>query len=152
MAKRQRATRQEMIERLQAKLERLQQQEEGKPVASTTPLGVKRLRASIRKRRTALHRANVLLDGHAGSEKSPAINGIAAKIENAQRRLDQLIEARNRAVEQIENLPGDIERLEAALAQAEAGGEVEMPEGLTMLEASNDAEVEVEAGMGESES
>ena len=152
MAKRQRATRQEMIERLQAKLERLQQQEAGKPVASTTPLGVKRLRAAIRKRRTALHRANVLLDGHAGSEKSPAINGIAAKIENAQRRLESLIEARDRAVEQIENLPGDIERLEAALAQAEAGGEIEFPEGLTMLEASNDAEVEVEAGMGESES
>jgi len=152
MAKRQRATRQEMIERLQAKLERLQQQEEGKPVASTTPLGVKRLRAAIRKRRTALHRANVLLDGHAGSEKSPRINGIDAKIENARQRLDSLIEARNRAVDHIETLPGDIERLEAALAQAEAGGEIEMPEGLTMIEASNEAEVEVEAGMGESES
>ena len=152
MAKRQRATRQEMIERLQAKLERLQQQEEGKPVASTTPLGVKRLRAAIRKRRTALHRANVLLDGHAGSEKSPRINGIDAKIENARQRLDQLIDARNKAVDHLETLPGDIERLEAALAQAEAGGEIEMPEGLTMIEASNEAEVEVEAGMGESES
>ena len=109
-------------------------------------------RRSREKIKTALHRANVVLDGHAGSEKSPAINGIAAKIENAQRRLESLIEARNRAVEQIENLPGDIERLEAALAQAEAGGEIEMPEGLTMIEASNEAEVEVEAGMGESES
>lgn len=152
MAKRQRATRQEMIERLQAKLERLQQQEEGKPVASTTPLGVKRLRAAIRKRRTALHRANVLLDGHAGSEKSPRINGIDAKIENARQRLDSLIEARNRAVDHIETLPGDIERLEAALAQAEAGGEIEMPEGLTNIGEANEAEAEVEAGMGESES
>ena len=152
MAKRQRATRQEMIERLQAKLERLQQQEEGKPVASTTPLGVKRLRAAIRKRKTALHRANVLIDGHAGSEKSPRINGIESKIENARQRLDSLIEARNRAVDHIETLPGDIERLEAALAQAEAGGEIEMPEGLTNIGESNDAEVEVEAGMGESES
>jgi len=152
MAKRQRATRQEMIERLQAKLGRLQQQEEGKPVASTTPLGVKRLRAAIRKRKTALHRANVLIDGHAGSEKSPRINGIESKIENARQRLDSLIEARNRAVDHIETLPGDIERLEAALAQAEAGGEIEMPEGLTNIGESNDAEVEVEAGMGESES
>jgi len=152
MAKRQRATRQEMIERLQAKLERLQQQEEGKPVASTTPLGVKRLRAAIRKRRTALHRANVLLDGHAGSEKSPRINGIDAKIENARQRLDQLIDARNKAVDHLETLPGDIERLEAALAQAEAGGEIEMPEGLTNIGEANEAEVEVEAGMGESES
>jgi DNA repair exonuclease SbcCD ATPase subunit len=138
MTKRKRATRQEMIERLAAKLEKLQAQAAGNYDETGDSLNTKRLRSALRKRRTLLHRAETLLNGRAPTAKSPAQNGIDEKIENAQKRLDDLQEAKRRATEQTANLPFDIEKLEKLLADVENGEtEVEFPTDLYRIPGEN---------------
>ena len=139
MTKRKRATRTEMIERLAAKLEKLQAQAAGNYDETGDSLNTKRLRSALRKRRTLLHRAETLLNGRAPTAKSPAQNGIDEKIENAQKRLDDLQEAKRRATEQTANLPFDIAKLEKLLADVEEGGscEAEFPTDLYRIPGEN---------------
>jgi hypothetical protein len=153
MTKRKRATRQEMIERLEAKLQKLQAQAEGNFSDDQESNISKRLKKALRKRRTLLGRADVLLNGRPATEKSPAVNGIDEKIENAQSRLDQLIESKRRAEAQAANLPFDIEKLELLLEEVERGEEPEFPTDLFRIgtEKPTDREVEVKVAMGEEE-
>jgi uncharacterized small protein (DUF1192 family) len=94
---------------------------------------LKRLRAAVRSRETALGNAFNVLNGKAGTEKSPAVSSIGVKIQNARARLDNLIVAEQRAVEQIAALPADIETLRALVERAEKGETVEMPTNLYRL-------------------
>lgn len=148
--KRKRATRQEMIERLEAKLAKLQAQAEGSFTPDAETLTVKRLRSALRKRRTLLHRAEVMVNGRPGTEKSPATNGIDEKIENARKRLADLEQSKRNAEERIAALPFDIERLESLLEQSETGAEVEFPTDLFPI-GGEATETEVEVAAGEPE-
>lgn len=150
--KRKRATREEMMARLQAKLERLQAQKEGTYVPDDETLTLKRLRSALRKRHTAMGNARMLLNGRPATEKSPAMNSIDEKIANAEKRLADLHTAKARAEEQLANLPFDIERLEAIIGVAETGTDVEFPTGLYPLPSEQDrTEAEVEASVANSD-
>lgn len=152
MTKRKRATRKEMIERKKAELEKLLAQEAGTYTGDEGSDIAKRLRKAAKKRKTLLHRAQVLLFGRPATEKSPAVNGIEEKIENAQKRLDNLIESKRRAEEQVANLPFDIEKLELLLEEDERGEEVEFPTDLFRIGGKEtDREVEVKVSMGDEE-
>lgn len=144
MTKRKRATRKEMIERKRAELEKLLAQEAGTFTDEGSDMA-KRLRKAMKKRRTILHRAEVLLNGRPATEKSPAVNGIDEKIQNAEKRLNDLIESKRRAELQVANLPFDIEKLELLLEEDEAGEEVSFPDDLFKIggEKPTDREVEV---------
>lgn len=146
--KRKRATREEMIAKTQAKLDKLLAQKEGSFTPDAETLVVKRLRSALRRRKTALHRAEVMVNGRAATEKSPPMNGIDEKIENAQKRLADLVSSKERAEERIANLPFDISRIETILETAENDGtEPEFPTDLFMLDnESTDSETEVAAG------
>lgn len=131
--KRKRRTRQEMIADLQAKVEKLQAQEEGTYTPEHETLMSKRIRVALRTRKTALHQARITLNGRAPTENSPGTNGIETKIQNAEDRLASLRETKSRAEEQAANLPFDIERLEDLCERCEKGEDVEMPTDLYRL-------------------
>jgi prefoldin subunit 5 len=136
---RKRATRTEMIDRLEAKLEKLRAQAEGTYTEEGDSFITKRMRRALRTRKTLLHRAEVLVNGRARTEKSPAQNGIDEKIENARRRLADLEDSRNRAQEQIAALPFDIQTLTEALEATERGEEVDFPTDLYRVPGENTA-------------
>jgi len=109
--------------------------------------GVKALKFALRTRRTALHAAQVLVNGRAPSAKSPALPTIVDKIKNAEKRLAGLIEGRDRAIDFLENLPADIDLLEGLVTVAESGDSnepVKMPTGLFHMDKANETDVEVE--------
>jgi chromosome segregation ATPase len=126
-----------MIERLEAKLAKLQAQAEGTYSDEGDTLVTKRLRSALRKRKTLLHRAEVLVNGRARTEKSPAMNGIEDKIENARKRLADLEDSQRRANEQIASLPFDIQTLTEALEAIERGEEVDFPTDLYRIPGEN---------------
>lgn len=95
--------------------------------------GLKRLRAAVRSRETAMGNATAVLNGKPGTEKSPAVSSIGVKIANARARLDNLILAEQRAVEILAALPADIETLRGLVERAEKGETVEMPTNLYRL-------------------
>lgn len=146
--KRKRATREEMIRRTEEKLAKLKAQAEGSFTPDAETLTVKRLRNALRRRKTALHRATVMLNGRAATEKSPSMNGIDEKIENARKRLADLEASKSRAEERVANLPFDISRIETILEDAEKSGtEPTFPDDLFPLDnESTESEVEVAAG------
>jgi hypothetical protein len=78
---------------LLAKLAILEAKENGTYEPSMEPDGLKGVKAALRRRKTALHQAQILIAGRAATDKSPALPGIDAKIENAQKRLDNLLES-----------------------------------------------------------
>ncbi len=152
--KRKRATRQEMRERLLEKLAKLDAQIEGTYTPDQETLVSKRIRAALRKRKTLLSRAEIVIVGRASTEKSPAQNGIEEKIKNAENRLADLRETKRRADERIANLPRDIERLSGLVEMIERGEEVEMPDDLFPIPGEaerTDHEHEVAAANPESE-
>lgn len=131
-----RRTDEEMLAHFEAEkqriLDRMQAKAEGRPVTEGSGLS-SRLKRAKRTRETALHRAQVAVNGKAATAKSPALPTIEEKIERAQKRLDDLIETQNRALEQIAELPKDIERLELLIEAEAAGDDVEFPKGLYRL-------------------
>jgi len=130
--RRKKRTRAEMIADLEHKLAKYRAQEEGTFEDQTT---LKMLKRALKARQKALHQANILLHGREQTpdRKSPPVNSITVKIENAQRRVDGYIESKRRAEEQIANLPFDIEKLQDLVTVAESGEEVEFPQDLFRL-------------------
>lgn len=147
--KRNRRTRVEMLAALEAKLEKLKAQVSG-TYDPTTDKGTfieQRLRRAIRRRNTALGNAQTLMEGRPATERSPSVSPIDTKIENAEKRLADLRAAKARAVEMQAQLPFDIERLEALLAKADEGEEVEFPNDLYRLPNEGErTDAEIEAG------
>jgi len=132
--KRNRRTREQIKAELEAKLAKINAKLNGTFVETDDEsLLVKRLRRAIRKRETAIGNAGTLLTGRAATEKSPAIPTIDSKIENAQKRLDDLRLAKNRAMEIQARVPFDIDRLRSALEGAEKGTVLEFPTELYIL-------------------
>ena len=123
-------TPEEIIADLEKKIEIQKAKAAGTYDPEKDSYGVKRIRAALRRRKTALHAAEVTINGRAATAKSPALNGIDDKIDNARSRLDNLTETRNRAMLSIANLPDDIRVLEDLVQRAEKGEEVEFPTGL----------------------
>jgi len=129
-----RRTRAQMIEEMEAKLAAYKAKEDGTYTSDSETLIGKRLKGGLKRRRTLLHRAQVLIAGRAATEKSPPMNGIDDKIERAEARLEDLIESRERANEQVARLPGDIEAIAKAIEVDEQGLETaEFPSDLLAL-------------------
>ncbi len=150
--RKQRRTRAQMIEEWKAKITKAEAQEEGTYDSDSETLVGRRLRGAMKKRKTILHRAGVLLQGRAATEKSPPMNGIVQKIERARQRLADLIESGARAEQQVANLPFDIERLAELIEAEEKGEDVEFPNDLLRLPGEGeqtDTEAEVAAGTSE---
>ncbi len=144
--KRNRRTRVEMAAELRARLAKIEAQIAGNFDESTEDgFMVTRLKRAIRRRETAINTAETLLNGRAATEKSPAVAGIDAKIENAEKRLADLRAAKGRALETQARVPFDVDVLRAALDSAVAGNEVEFPTGLYVLPGET-TDAEVEAG------
>lgn len=150
--RKQRRTRAQMIDEWKAKIAKAEAQQEGTYDSDSETLIGRRLRAAMKKRKTVLHRAGVLIHGRASTEKSPPMNGIVEKIERARQRLKDLIESGGRAEEQVANLPFDIERLAKLIEAEEKGEDVEFPTNLLSLPGEGeqtDTEAEVAAGTSE---
>lgn len=132
--KRNRRTREEMLAHYQAQIERLEAAMDGKPDTSSENGILKSLRARLRKTNTELRSANVTLNGvthedGVGYVRSP----IDQKIEQTEKRLQSQRETKARAEAFAAALPFDIKRLEALIAAAEQGEEIEFPNDLTRL-------------------
>jgi hypothetical protein len=136
-----------------AKLAILEAKENGTYVRENAEkTGLKAVRYALRRRKTELHRAKVLVEGRAATANSPALAGIMDKIENAEQRLAKLREAAEKGENFIANLPFDIDRLEKLVLVGEAGDDVEVPSDLTRLgnEADRtDAEIETKVATSE---
>lgn len=109
--------------------------------------GIKAVRFALKRRKTELHRATVLVNGRAATAKSPALAGIHEKIANAGERLEKLREAAWRGEDFMANLPFDIGRLDALLQLAETEGEeIEVPTGMFKIGGEDErTEAEIEA-------
>lgn len=137
--KRNRRTREEMLAYYKAQQERLEAAIEGKPDTSTENGILKSLKARLRKTNTELRAARVTLHGQASKDGSSMLRApISEKIEHTEKRLASQIETRDRAAEFEANLPHDVERLEALIAAAEQGDDVEFPNDLTRLSSDQD--------------
>jgi len=116
------------------KLEILEAKENGTYVRENAEkTGLKAVRFALRRRKTELHRAQILVDGRAATSKSPALAGVNDKIQNLKERLAKLEEAAERGANYIANLPFDIDRLEKLVLVGEAGDDVEVPKDLTPI-------------------
>ena len=132
--KRHRATRDEMLAKLKAKIAKIEAQQAGAFNPETEDgYMVKRLNAAIRRRETVLKAAGTLINGRAATQSSPMLPPIATKIANAETRLASLRADLAQAEAVQVAMPGDIERLTSLLAQVEAGETVEFPTDLFPL-------------------
>ena len=137
--KRNRKTRKEMIELRRQQLEALIAAEEGRADVSTESGILKSLKNRLRKTNTELRAARVTLHGQASKDGASMIRGsIDDKIEATRKRLESQIETRDRASAFEATLPHDVERLEALIASAEQGDDVEFPNDLTRLASDQD--------------
>lgn len=93
----------------------------------------KRLGRMIARRETAIGVANVLLNGKAGTEKSPPVASLRSKIERAEAHLKTLKDSETRALELTARVPADIETLRALLAKAQEGVEIVFPTDLFVI-------------------
>ena len=134
MTKRNRRTREEMLEAALAKVEKLQAQIEGSYKDENENDILKALKRRLRKTNTALRASVVTLNGISNDEGKIARKSIADTIEATRLRLASQIETMNRAEALQAQLPFDVERLEGLIALTEAGELVEFPKGLTILE------------------
>lgn len=118
-----RATRKEMIERKRAELEKLLAQEEGsyQEDTSSDSFQVKMMRKALRRRNTLLNHAQVAIDGKPATAKTPALSTIYDKIARLEERLQDAYQTRDNAELAVARLPFDIENLEKALADYDAG-------------------------------
>ncbi len=125
-------TKEVLLAEANARVAKLTAQIEGTWIAENEEkTGVKAVRAALRRRKTALHQARVLIDGRGATAKSPALPGLYMKITNAEDRLYSMREAAQRGEDFIQNLPFDIERLDELLKLSEQEGEdIEVPNGL----------------------
>lgn len=120
-----RATRDEMIAATEAKLAKLLAQKSGEYVDDSI---VKRLKNRLSKVNRTLRAANLTVNGVAGSEgKGWSRSPIAEKIATTEARLESQRESQRRATEEMARLPFDVKSLEALVASAEQGDEVEFP-------------------------
>ncbi|MCI0557185.1 MAG: hypothetical protein MN733_01730 [Nitrososphaera sp.] len=133
-SKRNRRSAAEMAEFYRQQAERCQAIAEGRAVDDTEHGVLKALKARLRKTKTEFRSAQITLngvareDGH-GWTRAP----IADKILGTIARLESQRETKRRAEEFIAALPFDVERLEALVAAAEQGEDVEMPGDLVPL-------------------
>lgn len=135
-ATRVRRSAEERLKDLQAKMDALKAKmagtyDETKDSNYTT----KRLGRMIARRETAISVANVLLNGKAATEKSPAVASLTSKIERAEAHLKTLRENETRALELLARVPSDIDTLRALLASAQAGNEIVFPTDLFVIPA-----------------
>ena len=130
--RRRRRTREERMQELQRKLERMQMQASGEFVPQDDPTGEKTVRRALKKRQTAIRNAQELIDGKPNPEKPGKYlaNPIDIKIENKERQLRNLYAERDEANRQLAELPVDISRLESLVERVESGETVELPEDL----------------------
>lgn len=119
--------------------------------ASAVPSSMlKRLNAALKRRQTLLGRAQVVINGKLATAKSPATNTIEVKIENAVQRLADLRQTQSNAIEQLAELPDDIERLELLIEEHKGGADVEFPTDLYRIpgvEEQTDSEAEFSAAI-----
>ena len=111
---------------------------------------VKRLKAALKRRNTLLGRAQVVVNGKLATAKSPATNTVEDKIENAIQRLADLRLTETNAIEQLAELPDDIERLTLLVEEAKAGTDVEFPSDMYRIpgvEEQTDSEAEFSAAI-----
>ena len=133
--KRPRATRDEMIARKRAELEKLLSQQAGTFKDSDENDMVKRLGKRRSKTTTALRAAQCIVHGVAkkdgtGWQRAP----IVEKIAGTEKRLEEQKAALLRAQQALVDLPFDVERLTNLIAVAELGeDDVEFPTDLTRL-------------------
>lgn len=151
--KRNRRTRAQVAEALRAKLAKIEAQIAGTfDESSDETLLVQRLKRAIRRRDTVLKSALTLLNGKPATQNSPAVSPIDAKIAGFQKRLDDAIAAKARAIETIERLPADQATLNVALAAAVKGELLEFPTGLYAIPGESErTETEVEAASANEE-
>jgi len=133
--KRNRRTDAEMLEHFKKEQARLEAKMAGKIDTSTESGKLKAIKRRLRKTTTELKAARFTLEG---SQPGPDGKGMVRssiddKIKQTQARLASQIETRDRATAFAAKLPFDIERLEALLAAAEQGDDVDMPDDLTPL-------------------
>lgn len=138
-----RATPEEMVERKRRELEIAELRAAGKQItASGETYGAKMIRAAIRKRKTALGRAETVLSGKVqvtGDTIKVLLKNIDQRIEDAQDRVANLRQHKAEAEKRIADLPFDIESLEKVMATAEEAIEngeepvYALPEGLSLL-------------------
>lgn len=122
-----RKTRAQVIVEMEAKLSKYRAQEAGTFRDENENDILKALNKRLRKTSTVLKAAGITVNG------SDVRSSIADKIAGTQKRLESQIETQRRAEEQIAALPFDVERLQALIATAEAGEDVEFPTDLTRL-------------------
>lgn len=134
--KRTRKTRAEMIEATRAKLAKLEAQAAGEYVDDSI---VKRLKTRLSQVNRELRSANTLVSGVTGKDgKGWTRKPIAEQIAYTESRLESQRESQKRANEFVAALPFDVQTLEALIAAAEQGEEVEFPNDLTMLQRSEE--------------
>jgi len=131
--KRKHRTPEQRIADLQAEIAKLEAKKNGTYDPTQEGDTMSRLRAALRRRQTVLKEALMLRDGRPGTAKSPALNPLEVKIQNAEERLERLTRDKAIMEKRVANLPGDIERLELLIDAAEKGEEVEMPTDLLRL-------------------
>jgi len=116
-----------MIAFRQAELDKMIAQEAGSFDESNESNVGKALQRRLRKTRTALKAAGIMVNG------TDVRSSIAVKIEGTLRRLASQKQAQENAEEQIAKLPFDVERLVALIDSVEASDIVDFPTDLTRL-------------------
>jgi hypothetical protein len=132
--KRNRKSREEMLAFRLAQVEKLQAQIEGSYQDDSDGGVLKQLKKRLRATLTSLKGAGYTLNGVVREDgKGYSRSPIETKIAKTEARLESQIETKVRAEVMVAKLPFDVETLEATIAAAKAGEEVEFPEGLTPL-------------------
>jgi hypothetical protein len=131
--RRKRRTRAEILAETLAKAEKIKAQLAGEWSGDNDTSIVGKIKGALRKRKTAVHAANVTINGRAATENSPSINGVDEQIARLETRLSDKKESKIRALAVLETCPDDITRLEALLQEALNGQDVEFPDDLTPL-------------------
>lgn len=132
--KRNRRTRQEMLDHYLAEAARVQAQIDGSYTDENENNVLKALKRRLKAVNKELRSARITLDGVAGSEgKGWSRSPIDEKIASTEKRLASQIETRDRSNVFATKLPFDVTRLEALIGAAEAGEDVEFPDDLTPL-------------------
>jgi len=132
--KRNRRTREEMLAHYQAQIARIEAAMEGGPDTTSEAGVLKSLRKRLRKTNTELRSARITLNGVSREDGNGYVRSpIDEKIAQTEARLASQNETKARAEEFSARLPFDIERIEALIAAAEQGEDVEFPNDLTPL-------------------
>ncbi len=142
MTTRNRRSRIEMRAHFLAEIERLDASIAGKPDTASESGKLKSLKSMLKKRETALRAATITVNGIAANPElkvSPRAS-IGDKIATTEARLASQKQTLATANEQIAQLPFGITRLEALVASAAQGDDVEMPTDLYPLPGEGETE------------